>query len=346
MPALYSATGKTAGDELSSTYEGRYLSLEEGLLVHPYHAADNLVDKGDPVYRRDGGLVGVAMNSAATASDYITIDTEGIWFLNVFGCITDGTVNGAAKALYAGDPVYIKKTPGTDTTILSGQSDPAHYQFFGYLLGDTTADLESGTPDLVAVKVHGMVSELNNIFKYGMSCGVFGNNMEIDHVAAKASGQQEVSALSFFIKLSTIMAASGDRVHGLKIRLEDVLASTGGDLQGLRVQVHQNNQANALTRIYGAYLAIALTSGTSLLESIGLAIAMGGTPGYAPAMQTAFQVMGDGTMGALQSWFQTEIGRGAGLKADVRSLTGVNTVFEIPLNVNGTIYCIPAIAWA
>lgn len=344
MPALYAVTGKNAGDEISSTYEGRYLTLEEGLLVHPKHA-DDLVDKGDPVLRRDGGLVGVAMNSAVTANDYITIDTEGIWALKVFGCITDGTLDGAAKAMYAGDPVYIKRVPGTDTVILSGQSDPAHYQMFGYLLGDITADLEAGTPDLVAVKVHGGVNELSSIFKGGMSVGVFGNNIEIDHVAAKAAGQQEVSWLSAFIKLSTAMTVMGDRVHGIKIRLEDVLASTGGDLQGLRVQVHQNNAQNALTRLYGAYLAIALTSGASLAESIGLAIAMGGTPGYAPAMQTAFQVMGDGTMGTLQSWFQTEILRGAGLKAQAQSLNQ-NTTHKIPLNINGVIYGIPVVAWA
>jgi len=343
MPALYLATGHTAGEEVSSTWEGRYLSLEEGLLIHPFHA-DGLVDKGDPVLRRDGGLVGVAMASALTASDYITIDTEGIWFLNVFGCITDGTVNGAALILYAGDPVYIKITPGTDTTILSGQSDPAHYAQFGYLLGDTTADLEAGTPDLVAVKVHGGMTELANVNKYGVSCGVFGNNVEIDVAALKASGQLEASWLSAFIKLSSIMAASGDRIHGIKIRLEDTLAATGGDLQALRLQCHANNAAGVWTRLYGAYVAIANTASSAITESIGLAIAMGGA-GAAPAMQTAFQVMGDGQMGTLQSWFQTEIARGAGLKAQVQSLAQ-NTTHKIPVNINGVIYGIPVIAWA
>jgi len=343
MPALYAVTGKSAGDEISSTYEGRHITLEEGLLVHPYHA-DGLVDKGDPCYRRDGGLVGVALNSASSASDYITIDTEGIFALNVFGCITDGTVNGAAKVMYSGDPVYIKKVPGSDVVILSGQSDPANYLRFGYLLGDLTADLEAGTPDLVSVKVHGQTSELHNIFKGGMSVGVFGNNMGLDVVTAKAAGQAEVSALSFFINLSSIMAAAGDRVHGLKIRLEDILAATGGDLQGIRTQVHCNNAAGVWTRLYGQYIAIANTSSQAITESIGLAIAMGGA-GAAPAMQTAFQVMGDGTLGAFQSWFQTEIGRGAGLKAQVQSLNQ-NTTHKIPINIDGVIYGIPVVAFA
>lgn len=341
MPALYLVTGKTAGDEVSSTYEGRYLSLEEGLLVHPFHA-DGLVDKGDPVLRRDGGLVGVAMNSAAAAADYITIDTEGIFALNVFGCITDGTIDGAAKAMYSGDPVYIKKVPGTGTTILSGQSDPANYVSFGYLLGDVTADLESGTPDLVSVKVHGRASELQNIFKYGMSCGVFGNNVELDVVAAKASGQLEVSWLSAFIKLSSIMAAAGDRVHGIKIRLEDTLAATGGDLQGIRTQVHCNNAAGVWTRLYGQYIAIANTASSAITECFGLSINMGGA-GAAPAMQSVFQCMGDGQLGVKQGWFQTEIARGAGLKAEVTGIAA--KTHEIPIYIDGTLYAIPVIPW-
>ena len=343
MPALYISTGHVAGEEVSSTYEGRHITLEEGLLVHPFHA-DGLVDKGDPCYRRDGGLVGVAFTSALSASDYVTIDTEGIWFLNAFGCITDGTVNGAAKVMYAGDPVYIKIVPGTDTTILSGQSDPANYLRFGYLLGDLTADLEAGTPDLVAVKVHGQTSELHNIFKDGMSVGVFGNNMRLDVVTAKAAGQTEVSALSFFVNLSSIMAAAGDRVHGIKIRLEDILAATGGDLQGIRTQVHCNNAGGVWTRLYGQYIAIANTASSAITESIGLSVNMGGA-GAAPAMQTVFQVMGDGTLGGAQSWFQTEIARGAGLKAQVQSLNQ-NSTHKIPLNIDGVIFGIPVVAWA
>jgi len=74
-------------------------------------------------------------------------------------------------------------------------------------------------------------------------------------------------------------------------------------------------------------------------------VSMGGA-GCAPAMQTVFQVMGDGTLSAArQSWFQTEIGRGAGLKAQVQSLNQ-NTTHKIPIDINGTIYGIPVVAWA
>lgn len=342
MPALYYVTGKSAGDEISSTSEGRYLSLEESLLTHPYHA-DTFVDKGDPVLVGDE-IVGVAMNSAVAATDYITIDTEGIFALNVFGCISDGTVNGAAHTLTAGDPVYIKRVPGTDTTILSGQADPQNYRRFGYLLGDVTADLESGTPDLVAVKIHGMTSQFTNSKDYGVYAGVFGDNLEIDLVANKASGQLEASALGLFVRPSTIMAASGDRIHAIKVRLEDTLAATGGDLQGIRTQVHCNNASGDWTRLYGLYVAIANTASRSIDESWAIAIAMGGA-GAAPAKQAAIQICGDGTMGTLQSWFDTEIGRGAGLKAQVQSLNQ-NTTHKIPIAIDDVIYGIPVVAWA
>lgn len=342
MPALYLATGKTAGDQISSTYEGRHITLEESYMVHPYHAADGFVDKGDPVLIGDE-IVGVAFDSAAAATDYIAIDTEGIFFLNVFGCISDGTVNGAAHTLSAGDPVYIKRVPGAGTTILSGQSDPQNYRRFGYLLGDVTADLESGTPDLVAVKVHGATSQLTNSKNYGAYMGVFDDNLEIELSEQKASGQLEASALGLFVRPIDVMAAAGDRIHAIKVRLEDTMAATGGDLQGIRTQVHCNNAQGVWTRLYGQYIAIANTASSAITESFGLSINMGGA-GAAPAMQALIQMIGDGTLGTLQGWFETEIARGAGLKADVTSIN-VNRAFEIPIIINGVRYCIPVIAW-
>jgi hypothetical protein len=341
MPAIYLATGKTAGEEVSSTYEGRHLTLEENYLTHPYHA-DGLVDKGDPVLVGDE-IVGVAFNSAAAAGDLITIDTEGIWFLNVFGCISDGTINGAAHVMATGDPVFIKRVPGTDTVILSGQADPQNYRRFGYLLGDLTADLEAGTPDLVAVKIHGMTSQLTNSKNYGVYMGVFGDNLEIELSDQKASGQAEASALGLFVRPVDVMAAVGDRIHAIKVRLEDTMAAVGGDLQGIRTQVHCNNAAGVWTRLYGQYIAIANTASSAITESIGLSINMGGA-GAAPAMQTVFQVMGDGTLGTLQAWFQTETARGAGLTAGGGGAMPV-LEWKIPILIDGVVHAIPVIAW-
>ena len=88
MPALYLSTGHLAGEECSSTYEGRHLTLEESYLTHPSHT-DNMVDQGDPVLCGEN-IVGVAFNSAAVATDLIALDTEGIWFLEVYGTDDEG----------------------------------------------------------------------------------------------------------------------------------------------------------------------------------------------------------------------------------------------------------------
>jgi len=355
MPAIYYATGKTAGDEISSTYEGRHITIEESLLIHPYHTGvfgDELVNKGDPVIVGDPALgscaVGVAFKSAAAATDLIAIDTEGIWFLNVRGIESDGTNNGHAHALACGDPVYIQRTPGTETVILSGQDDPAHFIPFGYVLGDVTASLTAET--LVAVKVHWNPNYLESINVGSLTLvnqvNVI-NNLEVDIASFRTGGEvQESWGLEYawmkcFIGLANALHADED-MCGIYVRLEDDTASTGGDLFAGRFQTHVSH-ASTHTRIYGLYVAISNEISTVISESFGIAIAMGGA-GCAPAIQSAIQIMGDGTLGGVQSWFQTEIGRGAGLKANVAAVG--NTVFEIPINVNGTKYCIPVIAWA
>jgi len=353
MPALYLNTGRAAGEQLSSTYEGRYLSLEESYLIHPYHAADTLVDGGDPVLFAVGSSymngVGVAMSSAAAATDIISIDTEGIWFLSVLGAISDGSPDGAAKALAAGDPVYICKDAG-QVNQLSGQDDPDHWVPFGYLLGDVAASTTGAT--VVAVKVHwdqdclssinlGSIDLVNQVLT--------SDNFNIDtSAAARARGEAgetwgiEYAWLKAYLGLSDPLAADED-VYGIYVRLEDKQHSAGGDLFAARFQTHANHAAAVWTRLYGAMVVISNEASGTITESIGLSVSMGGA-GCAPAMQTVFQVMGDGTLSAArQSWFQTEIARGAGLKAEATNVT--TKVYEIPIDINGTIYAIPVIPW-
>ena len=103
-----------AGDEISSTYEGRHVYVQEVLLVHA-DPGDGLVDKGQPVAFWEG--VGIALASATSTGDNIPIDTEGIWrvsvvavapitvgqslFINTAGVVTDSPVNGQAIFGYA-----------------------------------------------------------------------------------------------------------------------------------------------------------------------------------------------------------------------------------------------------
>lgn len=129
---LYDPSVHSAGDEASSTYEGRHLTFEESQIAHPSHT-DGFVDKGDPCLVGDT-IVGVAFKSAAAATDLIAIDTEGIWYLNV---VANSNMNQGA-------PVYIDPVTG----ILSDDSNDVP---FGTILSALTANQ---TAQLVAVKVH------------------------------------------------------------------------------------------------------------------------------------------------------------------------------------------------
>jgi predicted RecA/RadA family phage recombinase len=134
----YVMTTKSAGDEISSTYEGRHVECQESDIVHPSHT-DGFVDKGDPVLM--GKLVGVAFRDAAAATDIIAVDTEGIWALSV---VADNDAGGSAVARC--DRIYINKT----TAVLSKIENPATNEPFGIALSTLT----SHATGLVAVKVH------------------------------------------------------------------------------------------------------------------------------------------------------------------------------------------------
>lgn len=127
-------TGRTSGDEGSSTYEGRHITLAESLLVH-VNPGDGLVNKGQPVVC--GSIVGVALKSAVANTDLIPIDTEGIWYLSV---------TAAAADIAVGTPLFI--TSGgvvTDANLATSRN-------FGYALGVVSP--HAPTTAVIAVKIH------------------------------------------------------------------------------------------------------------------------------------------------------------------------------------------------
>ena len=136
------ADALTPGDEISSTYEGRHITLLESDLIHPTHT-DGFVNKGDPICSATGGgqIVGVAFTSAAAATDRIAIDTEGIWNLDVVAADDDGNI-----AVAGGDRLYISIT----TAVVSKISSTVTNVPFGYALGI----IDSGSTEAIAVKVH------------------------------------------------------------------------------------------------------------------------------------------------------------------------------------------------
>ncbi len=141
------ADAKAAGDEVSSTYEGRHVTLLESDLIHPVHAG-GIVNKGDPVVFGAGATgqevgVGVAFDGDddTVAGDLIAIDTEGIWILDVVA------VNDAGnQAVAAGEQLYISRT----TAVISKIRNVALNVPFGYALGIVA----SGVTNTIAVKVH------------------------------------------------------------------------------------------------------------------------------------------------------------------------------------------------
>jgi len=149
----------TAGTEVSSTYEGRHLTVRDDELIHPVHA-DAFVDKGDPVVLCDAGVpttygraVGVAFKSGAAASTMISLDTEGIFNLQVYADNDDGAIE-----IEIGDRLYIRAGALTGAVGLDGTGDAEISKItdkntqvpFGYALGSMVA----GGEGIIAVKVH------------------------------------------------------------------------------------------------------------------------------------------------------------------------------------------------
>jgi len=150
---------ETAGTEVSSTYEGRHLTVLETELIHPFRAG-GFVNKGDPVVLCDAGVpgtygraVGVALSTATALTDYIALDTEGIWNLTVYAENDDGDV-----AIEIGDPLFIRagELPGAADADGTGDGEiskiqDSHTQVpFGFALGSMVA----GGSGVIAVKVH------------------------------------------------------------------------------------------------------------------------------------------------------------------------------------------------
>lgn len=130
QPTAYPPDYQRAGDQCSSTSEGRYVNFVESVITHPAHAS-GLVEKGDPCLIYE--MVGVAMNTATSTSDIVSLDTEGIWYL---------VVESTLDVIYIGQRLYIDNNAAV--------IDDPTYMPFGWAL-DFVPDSEA---KLIAVKVH------------------------------------------------------------------------------------------------------------------------------------------------------------------------------------------------
>jgi hypothetical protein len=245
------------------------------------------VDGGDPVLLGEN-IVGVAFSSASAATDYIAIDTEGIWFLDVYGLDYEGN-----SAVAAGDEIFINKT----TCVLSKISNKSTHARFGYALGD----VGSGTNAVCAVKVHwipddaiervgtsGVPKTINAVgftgyLKYystsATSGTTYGDYTRLDLTAAGV-GLEGISGRS-----KTLLQANGiGNAHGRHDTLET--DTSAGAITGLgtghRGNVVVANRAHATGTWYGAFAEIyALGNSAALPASSNAALGINIQPATA-----------------------------------------------------------------
>ncbi len=133
----YYDSHRLAGEQVSSTNEGRHVLVKESdILAHPAHT-DGFVDKGDPVALFDA--VGVALKSATSPNDVIPVETEGVWRLSVTntGLNNFGTIVVGQVLFITGAGVI------TDDWVGS-------FAIFGFAL----EPIDSVRTQIIAVKVH------------------------------------------------------------------------------------------------------------------------------------------------------------------------------------------------
>lgn len=246
-----------AGDQVSSTYEGRHLTFLESELTHPYHA-DGFVDVGDPVVMGEN-IVGVAFKSAAVATDLIAIDTEGIWNLSVVA-----TNNAGNIAVVAGDALFINKS----TCIISKNFNKNVSVFFGYALGAVA----SGQTAVIAVKVHWSPDDAEELV--GISGGAFTsatakNFREYRYECSATSGTAQgiynrlyltaagtLTANSFRTYTDIVGVAIGN-AYGAHISLGMGESTVGGAVTGLGVAVRATLGLPSVAMVAGGtYAAI------------------------------------------------------------------------------------------
>jgi len=224
----YVMTTKLAGDEISSTYEGRHVECQESDLVHPT-TADGFVDKGMPILM--GKLVGVAFADAAAATDIIAVDTEGIWALSVVAVDQNGN-----SAVARGDRIYINIT----TAVLSKISAPATNIPFGIAL----STLATGTTGIVAVKIHqdpNTLGQIASLVSQELDHAAFTDGLGTSGYIDVTTGQLPARALVLGTSVNVTEAFVGDTTGTIQV------GESGGDLD--RFSLPTDQSVYAITRV-------------------------------------------------------------------------------------------------
>ncbi len=238
---VYPANG-IAGDEVSSTYEGRHLTFLESELTHPSHA-DSLVDKGDPVMVGEN-IIGISFESAVAATDLIAIDTEGVWNISVVA-----TNNAGNIAVAPGDELYINKS----TCIVSKNFNKNVSARFGYALGTIT----SGQTAVIAVKLH------------------WGGDDSEELVGIAGGAFTSATAKNFREYRYQCSAASG-AAQGIYNRL---YLTGAGTLTANSLRTYTDIVGVSIGNAYGAHISLGMGESTTVGSVTGLGVAVRATLG-------------------------------------------------------------------
>ncbi len=249
------------GQEISSTYEGRHITLLESDLVHPTHT-DGFVNKADPVVCATGDqvIVGVAFGSAAAASDRIAIDTEGIWNLDVVAANDAGNV-----AVAGGDIIYINTT----TAVLSKIRNGATQRVFGYALGIIT----SGSTEAIAVKVHSdpsLDTAKRTYFTVTSGAYTYGKH----HTSVFAGGQS--TGLEYHDQAVTGAQTGPIYGFGTWIELAAAYVSSGTLTLAFEAGVYDAGATLTLAWVVGIQIQLQLASNPNLMNIFRVNVAAAG----------------------------------------------------------------------
>ena len=227
------------GDQISSTYEGRHVTLYADNLEHGTDRT--VVTKGWPVWWGEHAIGMPFRTQAAGANELEAVDTEGIWCIDVYGR------NDAGNAeVNPGEQLYINTTTG----VVSMISDGATQICLGYALGTVT----SAAVERIAVKVH-FDPSLDNAKRtyYTVTSGAYvygkhhtaiftgGQSTGLEYFNQQVTGTQTgpLYGLGTWLELAVgYTALAGQPLVGFEVGLYDAGATlTGGLLIGIQMQM-------------------------------------------------------------------------------------------------------------
>ena len=238
------------GDQISSTGEGRHITLYADNLSHGTNVS--YVTKGYPVWFVDA--VGMPFRTQAAGDNELeAVDTEGIWCVDVHATADAGDI-----AVTSGDKLYVNTTTG----VVSKINNVITQLPFGYALGQVT----SGEVNRIAVKVHFDPSMWTNRDMYAvMTAGRDADDaysIRVTDATTETDGYSKALLITYDntgVKTGTatvecmgmemtITAACITVVTGLEIYLAAVANVTVGRITA--IEVYHETRGNAVASDY------------------------------------------------------------------------------------------------